>query len=49
MNIPFHPKNQILQDNIDLSVLDEIDLKQGLVPNFVNTLCDQKLFIGKFI
>ena len=46
MNFPFHPKIQILQDNIDLSALDEIDLKQWLVSNFVNILCDQKLFIG---
>ena len=46
MNFPFHLKNQILQDNIDLSTLDETDLKQWLVSNFVNILCDQKLFIG---
>jgi len=46
MSFPFHLKNQILQDNIDLSALDEIDLRQWLVSNFVNILCDQKFFIG---
>jgi hypothetical protein len=46
MNFPFHLKNQILQDNIDLSALDETDLREWLVSNFVNILCDQKIFIG---
>ena len=26
-----------------------LGIEKWLVPNFVNTLCDQKLFIGKFI
>jgi hypothetical protein len=46
MNFPFHIKNQILQANIDLCALDETDLQQWLVSNFVNILCNQKLFIG---
>lgn len=46
MNFPFHLKNQIIQDNIDLCGFGEKELKQWLVSNFVNILCDQKIFIG---
>jgi len=46
MNFPFHLKNKIIQDNIDLCGFGEKDLQQWLVSNFVNILCDQKLFIG---
>ena len=46
MNFPFHLKNKIIQDNIDLCGFGEKDLQQWLVSNCVNILCDQKLFIG---
>ena len=38
---------QIIQDDIDLDAYDQIDLRQWLVANFVNVLCDNKIFVTK--
>ncbi len=39
-------KNQIINDTIDLSSFDNKKLSEWLVSNFVNILCDQKIFVG---
>ncbi|MDB2674816.1 hypothetical protein N9Y83_02545 [Flavobacteriaceae bacterium] len=38
-------KNQILFDNVDLLQLSKNKLKQWLMSNFVNILCDHKIYI----
>ena len=38
---------QIVQDDIDLVAYDQNDLRQWLVANFVNVLCDNKIFVTK--
>jgi len=38
--------NQIILDDIDLDAYDQIDLRQWLVANFINVLCDNKIFIS---
>ena len=38
-------KNQILFDNVDLLQFTQKKLKQWLMSNFVNILCDHKIYI----
>ena len=38
---------QIIQDDIDLVAYDQNDLRQWLVANFINVLCDNKIFVTK--
>lgn len=38
---------QIIQDNIALDVYNQNDLRQWLVANFINVLCDNKIFVTK--
>jgi hypothetical protein len=38
---------QIIQDDIDLDAYNQIDLRQWLVANFINVLCDNKIFVTK--
>jgi len=45
MDISLAMKNQILFDNIDLLQLSQTKLKQWLLSNFVNILCDHKVYI----
>lgn len=45
MDISLAMKNQILFDNIDLLQLSQNKLKQWLMSNFVNILCDHKIYI----
>ena len=40
-------KNQIIQDDIDLSSFDVRDLRQWLVASYINQLCDSKIFIDQ--
>ena len=47
MNIGSQLKNQIIQDNIDLDAYNHNDLRQWLVANFINVLCDNKIFVTK--
>jgi hypothetical protein len=37
---------QIILDDIDLDAYDQIELRQWLVANFINVLCDNKIFIS---
>jgi hypothetical protein len=45
MDISLPMKNQILFDDIDLLQFTQNKLKQWLVSNFVNILCDHKIYI----
>ena len=45
MDISLAMKNQILFDNVDLLQLSQNKLKQWLMSNFVNILCDHKIYI----
>ena len=45
MDISLAMKNQILVDDIDLLHFTQNKLKQWLVSNFVNILCDHKIYI----
>ena len=45
MDISLAMKNQILFDDIDLLKFTQNKLKQWLVSNFVNILCDHKIYI----
>ena len=45
MDISLAMKNQILFDDIDLLQLSQTKLKQWLLSNFVNILCDHKVYI----
>lgn len=45
MDISLAMKNQILFDNADLLQLTQKKLKQWLMSNFVNILCDHKIYI----
>jgi len=45
MDISLAMKNQILFDNVDLLQLSKNKLKQWLMSNFVNILCDHKIYI----
>ena len=45
MDISLAMKNQILVDDIDLLQFTQNKLKQWLVSNFVNILCDHKIYI----
>ena len=47
MDISVSIKNQILLDNIDLLKLTQNKIRQWLVSNFVNILCDNKIYIEK--
>tara|TARA_B100000768_G_C11274085_1_gene374924 strand:+ start:2429 stop:2830 length:402 start_codon:yes stop_codon:yes gene_type:complete len=38
-------KNQIIKDDIDLNLFDNKELGEWLVSNFVNILCDYKIFV----
>lgn len=40
-------KNQLIQDDIDLSSFDVRDLRQWLVASYINQLCDSKIFIDQ--
>jgi hypothetical protein len=46
MNIGSQLKNQIIQDNIDISTFNDKELLQWLLANFVNLLCDVKVFVS---
>ena len=46
MNLTKQFINQIILDDIDLDAYDQIDLRQWLVANFINVLCDNKIFIS---
>lgn len=45
MDISMAMKNQILFDNVDLLQFTQKKLKQWLMSNFVNILCDHKIYI----
>ena len=45
MDITLAMKNQILFDNVDLFQFTQNKLKQWLISNFVNILCDHKIYI----
>ena len=45
MDISLAMKNQILFDNVDLFQFTQNKLKQWLISNFVNILCDHKIYI----
>ena len=45
MDISLAMKNQILFDNVDLFQFTQKKLKQWLISNFVNILCDHKIYI----
>ena len=45
MDISLAMKNQILFDNVDLLQFTQKKLKQWLISNFVNILCDHKIYI----
>ena len=45
MDISLAMKNQILLDNVDLFQFTQNKLKQWLISNFVNILCDHKIYI----
>ena len=38
---------QIIQDDIALDAYNQNDLRQWLVANFINVLCDNKIFVTK--
>lgn len=38
---------QIIQDDIDLDAYNHFELRQWLVSNFINVLCDNKIFVTK--
>ena len=38
---------QIIQDDIDLDAYNQFELRQWLVANFINVLCDNKIFVTK--
>lgn len=40
-------KNQLIQDDIDLSSFHVHDLRQWLVASYINQLCDSKIFIDQ--
>jgi len=40
-------KNQLIQDDINLSSYDDNELRQWLVANFINVLCDLKFFVDQ--
>ena len=37
---------QIIQDDIDLDAYNQFELRQWLVANFINVLCDNKIFVS---
>ena len=45
MDITLAMKNKILFDNVDLFQFTQNKLKQWLISNFVNILCDHKIYI----
>lgn len=45
MNLSKQIIKQIIQSNIDLVSYNHIDVRQWLVVNFVNLLCDNKIFV----
>jgi len=47
MDISLAMKNQILLDDIDLLQFTQNKLKQWLMSNFVNILCDHKIYIER--
>ena len=47
MNLTKQFIKQIILDDIDLDAYDQIDLRQWLVANFINVLCDNKIFVTK--
>ena len=46
MNLTKQFIKQIILDDIDLDAYDQIDLRQWLVANFINVLCDNKIFVS---
>ena len=46
MNLTKQFIKQIILDDIDLDAYDQIELRQWLVANFINVLCDNKIFIS---
>jgi hypothetical protein len=40
-------KNQLIQDDIDLSSFDVHGLRQWLVASYINQLCDSKIFVDQ--
>ena len=47
MNLSKQIIKKIIQDNIDLDAYNHNDLRQWLVANFINVLCDNKIFVTK--
>ena len=46
MNLTKQFIKQIILDDIDLDAYDQIELRQWLVANFINVLCDNKIFVS---
>ena len=39
-------KNQLINNDLDLSLFDSKELVEWLISNFINILCDQKIFVS---
>lgn len=39
-------KNQLINNDLDLSSFDNKELVEWLISNFINILCDQKIFVS---
>lgn len=39
-------KNQLINNDLDLSLFDNKELVEWLISNFINILCDQKIFVS---
>ena len=46
MNLTKQFIKQIILDDIDLDAYDQIELRQWLVANFINVLCENKIFVS---
>ena len=42
-------KNQLINNDLDLSSFDNKELVEWLISNFINILCDQKIFVSHVI
>ena len=40
-------KNQLINNDLDLSSFDNKELVEWLISNFINILCDQKIFVSR--
>ncbi len=40
-------KNQLINNDLDLSSFDNKELIEWLISNFINILCDQKIFVSR--